>query len=79
MAVSPEAMKAWSPNLGHADVLTTFTSYGHVPLHRQGELIRALAKPPADAGTASPEQVAALEALVARMKAGTLPSGLSDR
>lgn len=40
--LSPEAMKAWSQNLGHADVLTTFTSYGTVPTHRQGELIRGL-------------------------------------
>ena len=39
--LTPEAMKAWSQNLGHDDVLTTFTSYGHVPVHRQGELIRA--------------------------------------
>jgi site-specific recombinase XerD len=38
--LSAEAMKAWSQNLGHADVLTTFTSYGSVPSHRQGELIR---------------------------------------
>lgn len=29
--LSPEAMKAWSQNLGHADVLTTFTSYGSFP------------------------------------------------
>jgi len=39
--LSPEAMKAWSQNLGHADVLTTLTSYGAVPVHRQGELIRS--------------------------------------
>jgi integrase len=38
--LSAEAMKAWSQNLGHADVLTTFTSYGAVPTHRQGELIQ---------------------------------------
>lgn len=38
--LTPEEMKAWSQNLGHNDVLTTFTSYGTVPLHRQGELIR---------------------------------------
>lgn len=37
---TPEQTKAWSQNLGHADVLTTFTSYGTVPVHRQGELIR---------------------------------------
>lgn len=39
--LSPEEMKAWSQNLGHADVMTTLTSYGSVPTHRQGELIRA--------------------------------------
>lgn len=38
--LSPEEMKAWSQNLGHDDLLTTFTSYGRVPTHRQGELIR---------------------------------------
>lgn len=40
--MTPEAMKAWSQNLGHSDVLTTFTSYGTVPAHRQAELIRAV-------------------------------------
>lgn len=40
LGLPPEALKAWSQNLGHADVLTTFTSYGSVPVHRQGELIR---------------------------------------
>lgn len=35
-----ETMKAWSQNLGHADVMTTLTSYGTIPTHRQGELIR---------------------------------------
>ena len=39
--LSPEEMKAWSQNLGHSDVMTTFTSYGNVPTHKQGELIRA--------------------------------------
>lgn len=39
---TPEQFKAWSQNLGHEDVLTTFTSYGTVPAHRQGELIREM-------------------------------------
>src|SRR4030095_12500289 len=39
--LSPEEMKAWSQNLGHSDVLTTFTSYGGVPVHRPSELIRS--------------------------------------
>ena len=41
LGLGPEEMKAWSQNLGHADVLTTFTSYGEVPLHRQKELIES--------------------------------------
>lgn len=40
LSLSPEQMKAWSQNLGHEAVLTTLTSYGGVPIHRQGDLIR---------------------------------------
>jgi integrase/recombinase XerD len=39
---SPEDFKAWSQNLGHEQVLTTFTSYGHVDTRRQGHLVQAL-------------------------------------
>lgn len=39
--LTPEGFKAWSQNLGHSDPLTTFTSYGTLPTHRQGELIRS--------------------------------------
>jgi integrase len=42
---SPEEFKAWSQNLGHEKVLTTFLSYGEVACQRQGEIIRDLAKP----------------------------------
>ncbi|HEY3524671.1 MAG TPA: site-specific integrase, partial [Nitrososphaeraceae archaeon] len=42
---TPEAFKAWSQNFGHERVLTTFTSYGQVESHRQGEIIRGLAVP----------------------------------
>jgi len=42
---SAEQFKAWSQNLGHEQVLTTFLSYGELPYDRQGELIRALATP----------------------------------
>lgn len=42
LCTSPEQFKAWSQNLGHEQVLTTFTSYGTVAPHRQAELIRAL-------------------------------------
>ena len=39
---TPEEFKAWSQNLGHEQVLTTFLSYGEVGCPRQGEIIRAL-------------------------------------
>ena len=40
---TPEDFKAWSQNLGHEGVLTTFRSYGAVGNRRQGEIIRDLA------------------------------------
>jgi integrase len=40
---TPEQFKAWSQNLGHENVMTTFTSYGNISPHRQGEVIRDLA------------------------------------
>ena len=42
---TPEEFKAWSQNLGHDKVLTTFLSYGEVAGRRQGEIIRGLATP----------------------------------
>lgn len=39
---SPEEMKAWSQNLGHTDMLTTFTSYGALDAHRQCEIIAGI-------------------------------------
>lgn len=68
--LSPEAMKAWSQNLGHSDVLTTFTSYGSIPAHRQGDLIRTVIANDSGAG-ASREQIATLEMLLAGLKKGS--------
>lgn len=42
---TPEEFKAWSQNLGHDKVLTTFLSYGQVETPRQGEIIRGLGTP----------------------------------
>jgi site-specific recombinase XerD len=42
---TPEDFKAWSQNLGHEKVMTTFMSYGQVETPRQGAIIRGLAKP----------------------------------
>ena len=42
---TPEAFKAWSQNLGHENVLTTFTSYGQVALSRQEEILKTINTP----------------------------------
>lgn len=42
---TPEEFKAWSQNLGHEKVLTTYISYGEVACQRQGEIIHNLATP----------------------------------
>lgn len=39
---TPEEFKAWSQNLGHEHVMTTFMSYGAVASARQLEIIRSL-------------------------------------
>jgi integrase len=41
---SPEEFKAWSQNLGHEQVLTTFSNYGQVAADRQAALIRQLGR-----------------------------------
>ncbi len=46
ICITPEHFKAWSQNLGHSKVMTTFTNYGEVAYHRQGEIIRTLATQP---------------------------------
>ena len=39
---TPEDFKAWSQNLGHEQVMTTFTSYGQVSEQRQSDIIQNL-------------------------------------
>lgn len=69
----PEQFKAWSQNLGHEGVLTTFLSYGNVALNRQGQIMEELAKPPVQLPPGEPG--AAAKALVEAMKsAGLLPA-----
>ena len=64
---TPEEWKAWSQNLGHESEATTFVGYGHVPQHRQSEIIRALGKPRLD-GLPAGLDIAALEAFVKSAK-----------
>ena len=63
---SPEDFKAWSQNMGHEKVLTTFTSYGEVAPRRQGEILRQLARPQA-AGQSAADEIA--DAVLRKMKA----------
>jgi integrase len=41
---TPEEFKAWSQNLGHESPLTTFTSYGYIDPHRQGQVMSELSR-----------------------------------
>ena len=43
LRLGPEEFKAWSQNLGHESILTTFSSYGEVSSYRQAEVMRDLA------------------------------------
>jgi len=45
MCRTPEEFKAWSQNLGHDGVMTTFVSYGQVGAGRQGDILAALGRP----------------------------------
>ncbi len=42
---NPEEFKAWSQNLGHENVLTTYLSYGEVQPQRQTEIFKRLKEP----------------------------------
>ncbi len=41
---TPEDFKAWSQNIGHESVLTTFGSYGYIDPRKQCEIIKGLGK-----------------------------------
>jgi len=54
---TPEEFKAWSQNLGHEKVLTTFTAYGAVRSDRQGDIIRGLGGAEARSKNVDPTRV----------------------
>jgi len=66
---TPEQFKAWSQNLGHEKVLTTFLSYGEVAYQRQGDIIRGLGAPQK---TGSVETDAIAEAVFRRLNASEI-------
>jgi len=63
---SPEDFKAWSQNLGHEGVLTTFYSYGEVQPQRQSDIIQNL-KTPHEKDDLNADKIA--EAVMLKMKA----------
>ena len=62
---SPEEFKAWSQNLGHEGVLTTFYSYGDVQEGRQADIFKQFKEPRAEA--ASPDVAELAKALAKEM------------
>lgn len=68
VCTTPEEFKAWSQNLGHEQVSTTFTSYGKVAGHRQAELIRNLGAARAGQDVDSGGLITRLEALILAAK-----------
>ncbi len=60
---TPEQFKAWSQNLGHESVMTTFSSYGQVHDRRQAEIIRSLG----NADTAGDDDDVALAQKIAKL------------
>ena len=45
---NPEEFKAWSQNLGHEDMLTTFSAYGTIPSYRQEQIFQSFVNSTAD-------------------------------
>jgi integrase len=63
---TPEEFKSWSQNLGHDQVLTTFSSYGEVAVHRQGEIMQSLSSAHTGPPPTTDERLARIEALLRR-------------
>ncbi len=55
---TPEVFKAWSQNLGHEQVLTTFLSYGEVQQQKQSEIFQKLKEPKTGNEASSDEALA---------------------
>jgi integrase len=65
---TPEEFKAWSQNLGHESVLTTLTSYGTLPDHRQAAVIKSLRGTNRRNAVDSPEDIAERMAAILQSK-----------
>jgi integrase len=65
---TPEEFKAWSQNLGHESVLTTLSSYGTVPDHRQTSIIKGLRDKRTRGAVDSPDEIAERMAAILQKK-----------
>lgn len=64
---TPEEFKAWSQNLGHEGVLTTFYSYGEVQEHRQADIFKQFNEPRSVSGNHSFDVDGLANALMEKM------------
>lgn len=67
---TPEQFKAWSQNLGHESVMTTFSSYGQVNDRRQAEIIRSIGREDAAGGDDDGTLAQEIAKLLSRRKCG---------
>tara|TARA_R110002110_G_scaffold401108_1_gene617831 strand:+ start:44 stop:259 length:216 start_codon:yes stop_codon:yes gene_type:complete len=66
---SGEDFKAWSQNLGHDDVKTTYIGYGELDPVRQGEVLRHLHSTTDNGQKTSKELLRELEVAMERERA----------
>ncbi|MFN3859648.1 MAG: tyrosine-type recombinase/integrase [Caulobacter sp.] len=67
--LGPRELKAWSQNLGHEGVLTSFTSYGALGLDEQARVMAALEEAPVnDTGPEDTEIMREIAALARRIR-----------
>jgi len=79
MNLTHAQMKAVSQSLGHADIMTTFSSYGQIPSQRQSELIREIAAGPVDIKSDPVADLLAAADRVKAVRALTLGGGGNQR
>jgi len=68
VCTTPEAFKAWSQNLAHENVLTTFTSYGTVAQDRQSDILNALSRKATTTADGSEPDAATVQQVVAYLQ-----------
>ncbi len=67
---TPEDFKAWSQNLGHEQVLTTFTSYGNVRAARQAEILTQLRDRPVQKAETAALSDEAVDIILQQIRSG---------